>query len=134
MKKKLENISYIKYFTSNVIKARELRKNPTPAENKLWLELLSNRKMLNFKFLRQKPILGYIVDFYCSKLLLVIEVDGEIHNNKDNIEYDNLRTEILQSIGIKVVRFSNNQILENIDHVKLEIEEEIQSRLHDLQK
>ncbi len=53
---------------------------------------------------------------------------------KINIEYDNLRTEILQSIGIKVVRFSNNQILENIDHVKLEIEEEIQSRLHDLQK
>ncbi len=134
MKKKLENVSYIKYLSGNVIKARELRNNQTIAEKKLWEELLSNRKMLNFKFLRQKPILEYIVDFYCSKLLLVIEVDGEIHNSKDNIEYDNLRTDILQSIGIKVVRFSNNQIMKNIDHVKVKIEEEIQSRLNHLQK
>ncbi len=134
MKKKLENIPYLQYNINSKTKAKALRHNPTNAEKKLWTEVLSNNRLLNNRFLRQKPILDYIVDFYCSKLLIVIEVDGEIHDSKDNIEYDNIRSDILESIGLKVIRIRNDEILYNIDNVKSRLLHFVKTREQELNK
>ncbi len=96
-------------------RARENRKNPTKAENKIWQEVLRMRQFADFKFLRQKPIDNYIVDFYCSELRLVIEIDGDSH--VETIEYDAVRTAVLESLGLQVVRFTNDEVLRNIDGV-----------------
>ncbi len=107
-----ETLPFIEYNTSNKDYARYNRKNPTPAELKLWKEVL-NKDQLGYRFLRQKLLSGFIADFYCSKLLLVIEVDGEIHNKQK--EYDEKRSKVLNGLGIFVMRFSNEQVLNNID-------------------
>lgn len=95
-----------------------MRKNPTPAELKIWNELLSNRPQ-NYKFLRQKPIGNYILDFYCSELLLGIEIDGDIH--QQNQEYDNQRNDYLTACGIKIARFKNDEVLNSFKKIKSEI-------------
>lgn len=92
----------------------------TPAENLLW-QNLRNRKISNQKFRRQHPISKYIVDFYCHEARLVIEVDGGIHFINDNPEYDQFRTRQLEEIGLKVIRFRNEEVLENISNVLAEI-------------
>ena len=92
--------------------SRYLRNNMTAAERKLWYEYLNKHK---YRFLRQKPIGSYIVDFYCPKLKLIIEVDGVTHLSKDEIKKDNLRTEILKKYGIKVLRFWNDDVLNGIN-------------------
>lgn len=107
-----ERLPFIEYNTSNKDYARYNRKNPTPAELKLWKEVL-NKDQLGYRFLRQKLLSGFIADFYCSKLLLVIEVDGEIHNKQK--EYDEERSKVLNDLGIFVMRFSNEQVLNDID-------------------
>ncbi len=111
-------------------RARELRRNSTNAENILW-EILRNRKLLSKKFYRQKPIffdlLGkltfYIADFYCHENKLVIEVDGKIHEYQK--EQDELRTEVIYSLGIKVIRFKNEEIETNIEKVINDIKKEL---------
>jgi very-short-patch-repair endonuclease len=105
--------------------ARENRKNPTMAETKIWSEILSNNK-LGYRFLRQKPVDNFIVDFYCSKLLLAIEIDGDSHY-QDNI-YDSERTRKLNEYGIKVIRYINNEILNNLDEVYQNILAQIKRR------
>lgn len=95
--------------------ARENRKNPTAAERKIWGELLRMRQFAHFKFLRQKPLAGYIVDFYCSELQLVIEIDGDSH--AETIEYDAERTKVLEALGLTVVRYTNAEVLQNIQGV-----------------
>lgn len=90
------------------------RKNPTEAELKIWREILSNKK-LGYKFTRQKPIDNFILDFYCSKLLIAIEVDGGGHWR--NKSYDLLRTKKLNDLGIKVIRYTNDEVIKNIDGV-----------------
>jgi very-short-patch-repair endonuclease len=96
---------------------RELRQRETPAEKVLWFHL-RNRKLFEHKFLRQYPIyikslfgkrLYYIPDFYCHKAKLVIEADGPIHLYKK--EYDKNRDEVLGILGLKILRFENEQIL-----------------------
>ncbi len=94
--------------------ARTNRKNPTPAEMKIWLAILSYKK-LGYKFTRQKPIDHFILDFYCSKLLLAIEIDGDSHCQ--NNDYDLLRTKKLNDLGIKVIRYTNDEVLHNLDAV-----------------
>jgi len=69
------------------------------------------------KFRRQHPINQFIADFYCHELKLVIEVDGEIHLQKDKIEYDLMRTEVFNSYGIHVIRFKNQEVLKNSDKI-----------------
>ncbi len=96
--------------------ARELRKDSTPQEQKLW-SLLRNRQYKNLRFKRQQPIGEYIVDFVCREKWLIIELDGGQHNEDKNIEYDNKRTEYLESRGFKVLRFWNNEVDNNIDGV-----------------
>lgn len=104
--------------------ARVLRKNSTISENKLW-NLLRNRQFHNLKFKRQYPISKYIVDFVCIEKSLIIELDGGQHNEDKNILIDNERTKVLEDLGFTVIRFWNNDILENIEGVMAKIEEYI---------
>lgn len=95
-------------------RARALRKNLTPAEKKLWYEYLRN---FGHPVLRQKPIHHFIVDFYCARLKLVIEVDGDIHYTDEGLLYDKRRTEILEKYGLQVLRFTNHEVLNNFEAV-----------------
>lgn len=104
------------------MRARELRNNMTLAEKKLWLEYL---RYFPLKVLRQKPIKNYIVDFYCPKLNLVIEVDGETHFEKNDLKYDQNRTDALNKLGLKVIRFWNYEITEGFESVCERIENEM---------
>lgn len=103
-------------------RARKLRNNPTPAERKLWYQFLRN---LNYPVLRQKPIDFFIVDFYCAKLKLVIEVDGDTHYTDEGLLYDKRRTEILEKYGLSVVRFTNHEVLNNFESVIHIIQQQI---------
>jgi len=96
--------------------ARELRKEMTPAEKKLWGEL--RQKQLNgYRFRRQHPIGRYIVDFYCYSANLVIEIDGMKHNSPIQKKYDDERTCELEEIGLMVLRFTNKEVLKDLDQV-----------------
>ena len=101
-------------------KAGELRNNMTEAENLLWVEL-KNRKIFKVKFRRQHPIDIFIVDFYCHEIKLVIEIDGEIHLEKEVAEYDDGRTHDLEKFGIKILRFTNDQVFTDINSFVKEI-------------
>ena len=104
-------------------KARNNRKNMNKPEAKLWYEVL-NKKRLGYKFLRQKPIKKYIVDFYCHQLKLIIEVDGRSHD--DQKEYDLDREKCLANLDIRILHYSNWQIMNNIDGVCKDITENIE--------
>ena len=104
--------------------SQELRKNMTDAERLLWSKL--RMKQLNgIMFSRQKPLGEYIVDFYCDKAQLVIEVDGGQHFTEDAIKYDKIRDEYLGSMGLTVLRFTNNDVMDNIDGVVAVIEQRL---------
>ena len=89
--------------------AAKLRSNMTEPEIKLWEYLKT--KPLGYKFRRQHPISGYVLDFYCHKLKLSIEIDGGYHQNKEQKDKDAERTEYLNSVGITEYRFTNKDIL-----------------------
>jgi very-short-patch-repair endonuclease len=90
-------------------KARALRKGATLAENKMWQQLRS-RQVLGKKFRRQHPFEEFILDFYCDELKLVIEVDGGYHASKEQAEYDQNRTDFLEQLGLKILRFTNQEV------------------------
>jgi very-short-patch-repair endonuclease len=94
-------------------KARELRENMTPSERKIWEKL--NKGQLGVRFKAQHPIERFIADFYCHKFKLVIEIDGRIHDNQQ--EYDLGRTAELEKYGIKVLRFTNDEVDQDIEGV-----------------
>jgi very-short-patch-repair endonuclease len=104
----------IKYNSKNKHLSRVLRKKSTLAEVLLWNEL-KGRKILNYQFMRQKPIGNYIVDFYCSPLKLVVEIDGLTHIGKE--DYDLKREKYLTSIGLIVLRFFDNDVKQNMSGV-----------------
>ena len=108
--------------------SRELRKNMTPQEGKLWHLYLRDYPI---KIYRQRIIDTYIVDFYCSKAKLIIEIDGSQHYTFEGKEYDKFRTEILEKYGLKVIRFSNTEIDTNIHNVCVAIDKEIKKRLRE---
>lgn len=95
--------------------AREMRHPQTPAEVTLW-QYLRNRN-LEFKFRRQHPIERFITDFYCAEVKLCIEIDGDTHFEQEQQEYDSARTEVLESIGCSVIRFTNNDVRHDINAV-----------------
>jgi len=99
-----------------ILQARELRKAQTDAENKLW-QTLRNRQILGFKFHRQYVIKGFILDFYCPALKLGIEVDGKIHNAIENRVYDLKRENILKLNKINIIRFTNDQVNNDLEEV-----------------
>lgn len=100
-------------------RARELRRNMTEAEKVLWQALRANR-LNGWHFRRQQIIGGYIADFYCHAASLVIELDGGIHAAQR--DYDQERTELINLHGIEVVRFKNEQVLQNLPKVLKEID------------
>lgn len=107
-------------------KSKELRGQPTPAEKRFWNSL---RKMPFYEttvFNRQKPIGNYIVDFYCHRLRLVIEIDGDSHGQTQSQNKDSRRTEFLESQGLTVLRFTNQEVIENVEAVMVKIEEFIE--------
>ena len=108
-------VGFLPYKTILTVLARNNRKNPTAAELKIWKEILRNRQFFGYKFLRQKPIDGYIADFYCSELRLIIEIDGDSHAS--SIEYDAERTRIMDTYGLTVIRYSNQDIMHNLSGV-----------------
>ena len=95
---------------------RELRKVGTLAEKLLWAQL-RNRKLNGLKFRRQHPVDKFVVDFYCHEKKLAIELDGGIHDVKVNIEYDEARTAMLSGVGIYVLRFKNDDIINKMETV-----------------
>jgi very-short-patch-repair endonuclease len=94
--------------------SRNLRSNSTLSEVLLWNELKA-AKLRGYKFNRQKPLRKYIVDFYCKKLNLVIEIDGESHVDKE--ESDTIRQKELEKIGLKFLRFEDSEVKQDIDSV-----------------
>jgi len=103
MPSKLNSLPEMKPFR------RKLRKNMTPAEVALWL-MIKNRQLNGARFLRQFSIGYYIVDFYCDRYKLAVELDGAGHFTEEGIEYDLKRTEFLNSEGVKVLRFENFEV------------------------
>ena len=111
---------------SNVARARELRETTTEAEKTLWRRIRS-RQLLGTKFRRQHPIGEYIVDFYCDEAKLAVELDGGQHASSS--DYDSARTQELARLGIRVLRFWNNEVLGNLDGVLQRISEALRTRL-----
>ena len=94
-------------------RAKELRRDMTPAEKILWQELRANKLGVHFR--RQQVIAGFIVDFYCHKAALVIEVDGDIHDLQQ--EEDARREKVLREMGLRIVRFRNEEVMKNLSAV-----------------
>ena len=101
-------------------RARELRKNTTPSENNLW-SLLRKKQFEGYKFRRQHPVFKFIADFYCHELRLIIELDGGIHLNPEQAEYDLGRTFELNQLGIEVMRITNEELWADMDAVSFKI-------------
>ena len=101
--------------------ARHFRKNPTESEDAVW-QMLRNRQIRNLKWRRQQVIDGFIADFFCAELNVVLEIDGSVHDNEEVKEYDEYRTSVFESRGIKVFRLKNEdcdkqhltELIENI--------------------
>jgi very-short-patch-repair endonuclease len=102
--------------------ARELRKNPTKSETILWREVLCQKRMLEFRFLRQRPIGNYIVDFFCKELKLIIELDGYSHHIEEVAIKDKKRQNDLEKMGYSVLRFEDSEVLGDINNVVRTIE------------
>jgi very-short-patch-repair endonuclease len=114
MEENLYDMFYGASWTTHM-KARNLRKKETKAEKVLW-NFICNKK-LGVKFRRQHPISQFIADFYCHELKLVIEVDGGIHLQEDNMEYDKMRTTAFNYYGIRVIRFTNEEVIQSPEEV-----------------
>ncbi|MCB4358560.1 endonuclease domain-containing protein [Quatrionicoccus australiensis] len=104
--------------------ARTNRQQPTPAENLIWQKVLRNRQFFGHKFLRQKPIGPYVVDFYCAELNLAIEIDGDSHAEQQ--DYDAKRTAFLESHGLRVLRYPNREILNNLPGVYEHLQQQLE--------
>lgn len=114
-----------------VERAHKMRKEPTEEENKIWHILL---KKIRPRFLRQRVIGNYIVDFCCPKLKLIIEVDGEQHYMPENENYENKRTEFLEQKGYKVLRYYNSDINKLIRIIELSIIDICKERAEEIGK
>lgn len=96
--------------------SKELRRRETIAEGLLW-EALKEKKLSGLKFYRQMPIDRFIVDFYCPRLKLVVELDGGIHDDPDQYEYDCLREQMLRERELRIIRFRNEEVISDLHDV-----------------
>ncbi len=119
MNNELFNRKYLKGYR------KELRNNATKAEAYLW-KALKGKQLVGRKFRRQHSIGNYIVDFYCPSESLIIELDGGVHMNPVNEDYDFRRTEFLRSKGFKLIRFENKVVFESLNMVLEAIKQEFQ--------
>ena len=106
-------------------KAQFLRRNETKAEKLLW-EKLRNNQLEGLKFRRQHPVNIYIADFYCHKFKLMIELDGDYHNQEEQKQKDEVRTEVLRLNGLKIIRFKNEEVEQDINQVLTTIKNKIE--------
>jgi len=116
----------LKYNRKLIPYARELRKNATKQENRLWYDFLRTYPV---RFQRQKVIDGFIVDFYCYKAKLIIELDGNQHYTENGIAYDEERSNILGNYGLSILRFTNLEVDNNFYGVCMMIDEVVKKRL-----
>lgn len=116
------------YYVAGLLElARDLRKKQTSAETLLW-ELLRNRQLLGFKFRRQHQFGEYVTDFYCREAKLVIECDGSVHERNEQWHHDQKRDAYLTSQGLRVLRFSNDSILNETQRVLEQIAEYLSAK------
>lgn len=101
--------------------AQEMRRNPTESEKTLW-EILRKFRHKGYIFRRQHPVDIFIADFYCHKLKLIIEVDGDVHDSDQAMEYDDGRSAELEKYGLNIIRFTNDQVLKETDSVTFQIQ------------
>lgn len=110
----------VRYRNSLTFMSQKNRTKPTNAEKIMWDKILSRDKT-GYRFLRQKPINRFIIDFYCPKLLLAIEIDGGSHIQKKGT--DEMRDNFLKQVGITTIRFTNDEVVNDIENVKIKINE-----------
>ncbi len=103
-------------------RARQLRKNSTKAEIKLWM-YLKGRQMMGFDFHRQKPIDNFIVDFFCKELMLAIELNGYTHTFEKVVDRDEKKEQRLRELGVRIIRFKDDDVMNNIEGVLAGIED-----------
>lgn len=120
--------NYQPYDPANIPLAREPRRNMTPAERHLWYDFLCRSQP---RFLRQKPIDHFIVDFYCPTVRLAIEVDGGVHGSNEQLAADEDRSRVLEGYGIKVIRFMNEDVMTSITEVVEEIQQVVEDRMRE---
>lgn len=115
---------FIPYDNNLVSKARELRQSETKTEKIFWHKILKSKKLIKLKFTRQKPIGNFIVDFYCAKLKLAVEIDGKIHKFQKarDVERDNI---LKQKFGLRILRYKNEDVLKNAELILSNIIEQI---------
>jgi very-short-patch-repair endonuclease len=126
MKEKDNTLYYNKYLQPN---ANKLRKEMTKAEACLWKYVLRAGMMMGYQFRRQRPVLKYIADFMCKELMLVIETDGATHLDEEVYKKDLKKTKDLTGAGFTVLRFDDNDVLDDIEWVRETIEEWIKKKI-----
>jgi very-short-patch-repair endonuclease len=114
-------------YPSVLLRSRELRQPQSPTEATLWRHLRNRNH--KYKFRRQHPIDRFIIDFYCAKAKLCIEIDGSSHFEKEQEDYDKARTEMLEALGYKVIQFTNDDVRYNIHVVVDEIIKTVEKRI-----
>jgi len=124
--KELDKTMYFRAKPGTLETARILRKRMTPCEILLW-EKLKDKQLLGLRFRSQHPIDIFIADFYCHEARLVVEIDGEIHEGQ--IEYDDGREAEIEKYGIKIIRFTNDEVIINLDNVVNKIESIVKERI-----
>ena len=118
------------YYNKNLQPyANRLRKEMTKAEACLWKYVLRASKMKGFQFRRQRPVMQYIADFMCKELMLIIEVDGSIHQLEEIIKNDEVRQKALEAAGFTVLRFTNEEVLKDIQSVYSYLEDWIDKKI-----
>ena len=110
-------------------RAKELRHNMTKQEKHLWYDFLCKYPV---RFQRQKAIDNFIVDFYCHKAKLIVELDGSQHYSEEGMEYDSSRSDILAQYALKVIRFANTDVDKNFADVCVAIDEKVKQRLKEI--
>ena len=123
----MEKLGRFTNQASLVTRRRSLRQNQTAAETKLWYKI--KNKTLGYKLRRQYSIENYIVDFYCHELKLIIELDGSTHTDEKWLGYDKQRQKHLENLGFKVIRYTDEQVINNLDGVLIDLINKINKTL-----
>jgi very-short-patch-repair endonuclease len=115
---------YLRYRRDLKARAQRLRRDPTAPERRLWYEFLSGHAA---KFTRQKPLGTYIADFYCAEEQLVIEIDGDSHFTEGGERYDKIRTATMAALSLRVLRFTNAEVMHEFEAVCQKIDEALKA-------
>lgn len=126
----LHGARFVSYNPSLLDRARKMRKEMTFAEKIMWKEIIP--WITKYRILRQRPIHHYIADFYCPKLKVVIEVDGDSHSSEEAQKYDKRRTEALRNYGIQVIRYKNEDVIQHTQRVRKDLQQQLETREKDI--